>query len=155
MPASEDNDSVAQGRPGGANSKVKYVKVLCRRALIIIVSCAVIVGAAVGVSVLLNHGAMEAYEEYDTTLSDQSDQQRLLDIAEQVVLACSEDKLNEDLSGCQDICRGHMCCFEEDEYSCEDDEDKNCAVYGACEALVEDTLANYEDAMASEQDGRV
>mmetsp|Transcript_28305 Transcript_28305/g.51590 ORF Transcript_28305/g.51590 Transcript_28305/m.51590 type:complete len:155 (-) Transcript_28305:384-848(-) len=154
MPSSEENDSVAQGRPGGTNRRVKYAKVLCRRALIITVSGAVIVGAAVGISVLLNDGAMDAYEEYETT-SAQSDQQGLLDIAEQVVLACSEDNLNEDLSGCQNICRGHMCCFEDSDYSCEDDEDKNCAVYGGCEALIEDTLANYEDTLASEQDGRV
>eukprot|EP00579_Thalassiosira_antarctica_P029764 CAMPEP_0202029308 /NCGR_PEP_ID=MMETSP0905-20130828/63907_1 /ASSEMBLY_ACC=CAM_ASM_000554 /TAXON_ID=420261 /ORGANISM="Thalassiosira antarctica, Strain CCMP982" /LENGTH=279 /DNA_ID=CAMNT_0048593057 /DNA_START=78 /DNA_END=917 /DNA_ORIENTATION=- len=65
------------------------------------------------------------------------EQQQLLEIAERVVTACSENKLNGDMSECQKLCHSNMCCFESGEYSCEDDESKDCAVYAGCEALVQ------------------
>ena len=66
----------------------------------------------------------------------------LLEIAERVITACSEDKLNEDMKECQSLCHSRMCCFEESgsDYSCQLDTSKNCAVYAGCEALVEDIL---------------
>jgi len=64
------------------------------------------------------------------------EQQELLEVAESVVTACSEEQLDIDMGPCQTICHASLCCFEEEEYSCEDDEDKECAVYGGCEALV-------------------
>jgi len=65
------------------------------------------------------------------------EQQRLLELAQQVLSACSESKLNEDISDCQHLCRSNLCCFEKGQYSCEDDEEKECAVYAGCEALME------------------
>ena len=50
-------------------------------------------------------------------------------------MACSESKLEDNLSECQH-CTSHLCCFETDEYGCQDDASKDCAVYAACEALV-------------------
>ena len=54
--------------------------------------------------------------------------------------ACSENKLNEDMSECQKNCQSSICCFESGEYSSEEDEFKDCAVYAGCEALVEGAL---------------
>lgn len=65
-------------------------------------------------------------------------QQHLLDMAEQVVVACSESKLNDDASDCQHLCQHSSCCFERGGYSCEDDEEKDCAVYAGCGALVQE-----------------
>ena len=69
-------------------------------------------------------------------------EQQLLEIAERVITACSEDKLNEDMKECQSLCHSRMCCFEESgsDYSCQLDTSKNCAVYAGCEALVEGIL---------------
>ena len=64
----------------------------------------------------------------------------MLETAERVVMACSESKLNENLSDCQNLCTSHLCCFETGDYGCQDDASKDCAVYAACEALVEGVL---------------
>jgi hypothetical protein len=63
-------------------------------------------------------------------------QQTLLEVAERVVEACSEEMLNRDMSGCQRLCRSSMCCFEDGGYSCEEDKGRDCAAYAGCEALV-------------------
>ena len=64
-------------------------------------------------------------------------QQQMLEMAERVIIACSENRLDEDLAECQNLCHSKMCCFESGDYSCESDESKECAVYAGCEALVE------------------
>ncbi|KAL3779948.1 hypothetical protein ACHAW5_009431 [Stephanodiscus triporus] len=63
-------------------------------------------------------------------------QQKLLEVAERVVEACSEEMLNRDMSGCQRLCRSSMCCFEDGGYSCEEDKGRDCAAYAGCEALM-------------------
>lgn len=65
------------------------------------------------------------------------EQQRLLEISQEVLSACSESKLNEDISECQHLCRYKLCCFEKEKYNCVNDEEKECAVYAGCEALME------------------
>ena len=65
------------------------------------------------------------------------EQLRLLEIAEEVVLQCSEEIF--DTSGmeeCQRLCKDRLCCFDEGDYSCEEDKDLNCPVYAGCEALL-------------------
>ena len=64
-----------------------------------------------------------------------SPEQELLEVAERVVAACGEEMLDRDMSGCQRLCRSSMCCFGGD-YSCEEDEGRDCAAYAGCEALV-------------------
>ena len=61
-----------------------------------------------------------------------NNQQHLLEMAERVVTACSD---NGNRSDCRTMCDGYMCCFD----SCEDDERKQCAVYAGCEVLIETT----------------
>jgi len=63
-------------------------------------------------------------------------QQKLLEIAEMVIEACSEDALDEDMSQCQSLCHANMCCFEEEGYGCGAENDVDCAVYGGCQALL-------------------
>ena len=66
-----------------------------------------------------------------------SEQLRLLEIAEEVVLQCSEEMFDESgMEACQMLCHDRLCCFDEGDYSCEDDEEKNCPVYAGCEALL-------------------
>ena len=66
----------------------------------------------------------------------ESQEQKFLEIAERVIMACGEEALDQDRTGCQKICLSRMCCFESGEYSCEEDEGRYCAVYAGCEALV-------------------
>lgn len=65
-------------------------------------------------------------------------EQGLLEIAEQVILACGEENLsNGGFSDCHQLCLGKSCCFvEEGQYSCVDDESFNCPVYAGCETLL-------------------
>ena len=62
--------------------------------------------------------------------------QSLLESAEQVVTACSEVNLSIDMTECQQLCHGKLCCFDTGEFSCLEDETKNCAAYVGCEALI-------------------
>jgi len=67
--------------------------------------------------------------------------QEMLELAEQITTACGKSSLTDGSSSCQELCHDHMCCVEEDdEYSCRNDETKDCAVYAGCEALIEDDL---------------
>ena len=63
--------------------------------------------------------------------------QQRLERAERVVIACSEQHLNADISECQKLCHAKLCCFDSGEYSCKSDKKKDCAVHAGCEALVE------------------
>ena len=71
-----------------------------------------------------------------------NDEQQLLETAERVVIACSESKLDDNLSEYQKLCKSKLCCFENGDYGCQDDASKDCAVYAACEALVEGLLVD-------------
>jgi len=73
------------------------------------------------------------------------DEQQLLETAERVVMACSESKLNDNSSECQKLCKSKLCCFDEGDYGCQDDASKDCAVYAACEALVEGLAVGAAD----------
>lgn len=69
--------------------------------------------------------------------------QEMLELAEQITTACGTSSLitGSTSSSCQELCREHMCCVEQDEeYSCRKDEAMDCAVYAGCEALVKDDL---------------
>jgi len=134
---------------GGTTRKKSYrnASVFCRQALVIVAFVGIIIGASVGIrAVVISGGGPFNHSSLAVALATPSstvggsitvvlEQQRLLEIAERVVSACSEYKLNEDLSDCQKLCHSNMCCFEKGQYSCEDDESKDCAVYAGCEGL--------------------
>eukprot|EP00566_Odontella_aurita_P004620 CAMPEP_0113578310 /NCGR_PEP_ID=MMETSP0015_2-20120614/29402_1 /TAXON_ID=2838 /ORGANISM="Odontella" /LENGTH=765 /DNA_ID=CAMNT_0000482085 /DNA_START=135 /DNA_END=2432 /DNA_ORIENTATION=- /assembly_acc=CAM_ASM_000160 len=58
--------------------------------------------------------------------------------AENVIAACSSDKLQSDRGreGCEKLCINHLCCFAT-ENDCKGTLGTECLVYAACEALVE------------------
>eukprot|EP00984_Skeletonema_dohrnii_P028486 scaffold18493_cov135-Skeletonema_dohrnii-CCMP3373.AAC.3 len=81
--------------------------------------------------------------------------QEMLELAEQITLACGESSLlrsgsvssgggvdaRSGISTCQELCHNHMCCVEQDdEYSCKNDLTKDCAVYAGCVALIDDNF---------------
>jgi len=89
--------------------------------------------------------------------------QEMLELAEQITLACGESSLlrsgssvsssgsaggggggvdaRSGMSSCQELCHNHMCCVEQDdEYSCKNDIMKDCAVYAGCVALIDDNF---------------
>lgn len=76
---------------------------------------------------------------------ESSPEQQFLEIAERVIVACGEEALDHDRTGCQKLCHTRMCCFESGEYSCEEDESRYCAVYAGCEALVGFTAEMNEE----------
>ena len=117
----------------------------CRQVVVIIAIVSVICGASLAILFAVDRidepqtiqGAylVSTTDNVDEESSTQK-QQQLLEMAERVITACDEDKLNKDMSVCQHLCHGSMCCFETDEYGCQDDVSKDCAVYAGCEALV-------------------
>jgi len=86
----------------------------------------------------------------------QGQQQELLERAEQITSVCGKLSLlrrrissesdstgtgGTGMSSCQELCENHMCCVVEDEeYSCKNDENKDCGVYAGCEVLIKDNL---------------
>mmetsp|Transcript_26945 Transcript_26945/g.40066 ORF Transcript_26945/g.40066 Transcript_26945/m.40066 type:complete len:338 (+) Transcript_26945:130-1143(+) len=88
--------------------------------------------------------------------------QEMLELAEQITLACGESSLlrsgssfsssasagggggvdaRSGMSSCQELCHNHMCCVEQDdEYSCKNDVTKDCGVYAGCMTLIDDNF---------------
>lgn len=115
--------------PGGMGSAL-----FCRRTLSITALIAVITAASlvIGYAVVIHDPSTRPY-----SMSDGDQQQQFLEVAERVISACSEHSLDQDISECQKLCHGKLCCFDSGEYSCNDDEGMECAVYAGCEALVD------------------
>lgn len=117
--------------------KAGRVPPLCYRQMLIIVSLVGIIiaaSAAIGYAVLNSNGGEKAYSAPE---SDDSGGQTLLETAERINVVCSEYRLNNDRRDCQEMCYTKLCCFEEGDYSCVEDDREECAVYAGCEALVE------------------
>ena len=119
----------------------------CRQLLVIIAIVSVICGASLAIlyavgriddpQTIQGSYLVSTTDNVDEESSSTQKQQQLLEMAERVITACDEDKLNDDMADCQHLCHGSMCCFETDEYGCQDDVSKDCAVYAGCEALIE------------------
>lgn len=119
--------------PGGAVSSL-----MCRQVVILVALVGVIIGASVAIGfAVLRTSPDDAIPSVGANVASSSGGQDLLMIAERIVTSCSETKLNEDMTECQQLCHANMCCFESGEYNCENDESKNCAAHAGCEALVD------------------
>ena len=133
-----NTSSSSSSRLGGTGQHIRQI-------IVVVSLVAIIIGAslAIGYTVVNNNGT-SSQSSYLMANNEKEDKQEqtLLEIAERVITACSEDKLNEDMKECQNLCHSRMCCFEESgsDYSCQLDTSKNCAVYAGCEALVEGIL---------------
>lgn len=125
--------------PGGVGMTGPLV---AKQVLILLTLLGVIVGAcvAIGYAVLGAREVLPAVGENN---------EELLQTAERVITACSELQLNEDMSECQNLCHARMCCFDSGKYNCEKDQNKACAVFAGCEALVDGALL-YEDELDEE-----
>ena len=128
--------------PGGSGQNF-----LTKQLFILFMLLGVIIGScvAIGYAVL---GARERIPQVGENL--QFGNQQLLETAERVVTACSEGRLDEDMSDCQNLCHGKLCCFDSGKYNCDKDESKACAVFAGCEALVDGALL-YEDEIEDEE----
>ena len=106
------------------------------------------VAAMIGVLIALGGGDEGARATYAAGLREE--QERLLDIAERLVRACSKRRLSEDKSECRGLCGSDvMCCFEEGQHSCRDDEGKSCAAYTGYEVLVASSPVAGDNATAA------
>jgi len=58
-------------------------------------------------------------------------------LSEMILLACSRENLDSDMTKCQKLCHNMLCCFDEEEqYNCASAKGEECLVHAACEALV-------------------
>ena len=97
----------------------------------------IIVAASLVIGYAVLNGDPSKLPYFDASDDGIPEQQQLLEIAERVVTACSENELNDDGSECQQLCHSKLCCSLSGEYSCEEDNSKDCAVYAGCGALAE------------------
>jgi len=115
--------------PGGLGGR----SLIFRQTVIIFAIIGIIVAASVAIGYAVIGGDPGNMPSVDDGIPDQL----LLETAERVVTACSENILDVDRSVCQELCYSKLCCFQSGDYSCEEDISKDCAVYAGCEALVE------------------
>lgn len=145
----DDDKIVSSSMPTitGAQSKKKKVgsALLYRQVLMIVALVGIIAAAsvAIGYAVIRSDSPdqwMPSMRGGDASLQVENDnpqeQQQLLEIAERVITACAESRLDQNMSECQQLCHGRECCFEDENYTCEDDEKKNCGVYAGCANLM-------------------
>jgi hypothetical protein len=151
-------------RGGGGGRRAPYApppagaaaRVGCRQALILSSLVAIIAGASIAIGYAVVGSPPPSSSSSSSSSSSASGnmayldsggdgrggEQKLLEIAERVVVACSESALDADMSDCRALCRESMCCFQEDDdgdakYSCADDGSRNCAVYAGCSNLMD------------------
>ena len=148
------DDDIDNSIKVGNNSSNQYgptrkgTSLVCRQVVFAISVVAIIIGAGLMIGyVITNNDKPTINSSALLMVPNNNDEQQLLETAERVVIACSESKLDNNISECQKLCTSHLCCFETDEYGCQDDISKDCAVYAACEALVEGIVVE-----AAEQD---
>lgn len=72
-----------------------------------------------------------------------SHQQGMLQLAEEITIACGGDlHTSSSVTNCQQLCHQHICCVEQDdEYSCRNDAEKDCAVYAGCVVLIDEIFS--------------
>ena len=144
-----NNNNNKYGPSSSPSSAVDTSTPIIRKTAVIISLVGIIIGAsaAIGYTVINSATTVSLLSAASGSGggSESSRQQRLLEIAERVTTACDENKLNEDMSECQNLCNGRLCCFEKDEYGCQADAGKDCPVYAGCEALVEGVPVGAED----------
>jgi len=110
----------------------------CRQVMVLVSLVGIIAAASVAIGYAVMNGDPTGNGKSPIRSgSDGNREQELLEMAERVVTACAESKLDESMKECQKLCRSSMCCFEDGDYSCADDEKKDCAVYGGCVNLME------------------
>eukprot|EP00579_Thalassiosira_antarctica_P017372 CAMPEP_0201944994 /NCGR_PEP_ID=MMETSP0903-20130614/53678_1 /ASSEMBLY_ACC=CAM_ASM_000552 /TAXON_ID=420261 /ORGANISM="Thalassiosira antarctica, Strain CCMP982" /LENGTH=363 /DNA_ID=CAMNT_0048488053 /DNA_START=35 /DNA_END=1124 /DNA_ORIENTATION=- len=132
LEAAEEDQKQTKYGPGGVRSSH-----LCRQTITILSLVGIIVAASLAIGYAVINVDPSNFPYFAASDNGIPEQQELLEIAERVITACSENELNGDRSECQQLCHLKLCCFESGEYSCEEDESKDCAVYAGCKALVE------------------
>ena len=136
-------ESLEKGQKTNSNCRTRY-----RQVVVIVSLVGIILGSAVaiGYAVIGSGGDLNNVQSSYLSTSNNAGAQEELEIAERVISACGETNLNKDKSECQTLCHGSMCCFEnDDEYGCQDDLSKDCAVYAGCEALIEGMILDGID----------
>ena len=115
-----------------------------RQVVVIISLVGIILGSAVAIGYAVIGSGNNVQSSYLSTSNNGAQEE--LELAERVITACGDTNLNKDKSECQTLCHGSMCCFEnDDEYGCQDDLSKDCAVYAGCEALIEGIILDGVD----------
>ena len=115
-----------------------------RQVVVIISLVGIILGSAVAIGYAVIGSGNNVQSSYLSTSNKGAQEE--LELAERVISACGETNLINDKSECQTLCHGSMCCFEnDDEYGCQDDLSKDCAVYAGCEALIEGIILDGVD----------
>lgn len=86
----------------------------------------------------LAHSACTTLQSFPSQITKpyNTEKEKLV-LSEMILLACSREKLDTDMSSCQRLCKNMLCCFDEEEdYNCASVKGEECLVHAACEALV-------------------
>ena len=146
--ASDDDEIDDEALPAPGAPAATGRSCLWRSLALVAISLTILTaGVAIG-ALLVNSGPGATR---NATLRDAGgpaaqDLQRLLEIAERVVLACDARRRDEESDAeCRDLCEGNMCCVEGawDGASCRGGDTRVCAVYAGCEALLESTWPRH------------
>lgn len=133
-------DTVSTTNNQGRNGTRKACKVAVYASLVIVSIASVIIlisyFATSSQAALSSIVSADAVETTTLDVAEEKNQEMML-LAERIIRACSDFDIAGDVE-CEQLCESHMCCFDEnDETNCVTDENMDCAVHAACEALIE------------------
>ena len=130
------DDEVEKKSDSDDSSEIAAVRAksnFCRTLLVVLLVAGAVVGASVGIAFLVTDGDPLAHRS--ATLELQEEAQRLLELAESIVVACSDPTNDE----CSELCDANMCCMSGIDHGdpCDDGISRECAVYAGCRALLD------------------
>ena len=142
-----DDGDEEDGGDGKTSSIQKNMKTKCLvRCQAIVLASSIAVGITTAVVLVLLLGDNHLHNDKGNAIKQfaysSTHQQDMLELAEQITIACGGDSSMYSMSNCQHLCREHMCCVEQEEkYSCKNDVTRDCAVYAGCVVLIDDSFA--------------
>jgi len=108
-----------------------------RQLLVVVLVVGIIVGASVGIGLLVTDGDPLARRSAALELQEaqRQDAQRLLELAESVVVACGHGG-GGGIAACRRLCEANMCCIDHED-PCNDGISRKCVAYAGCMALLD------------------
>ena len=147
LDVNELTDDDGDSKDGNMSSSTVARK---RRKRLVVATIGMLFVAAVLAGVLVNNSnnsdntTMPSRANLQVSYTPPTKEQKLLDTAEQILTACSEEQLTQDKSDCESLCNGKMCCFEVETNEKSNCKEKDCPAYAGCESLLTGATKNVD-----------
>ena len=134
-PEAPEEEEESENDDSSAHTASRARQSFCRKLLVVALAVGIILGSSVGIGLLVTGGDLRAHRSAALDLQEAQDRQeaqRLLELAESIVVACSDPTNDE----CPALCDANMCCINHGD-PCGDGIKRECAAYAGCRALLD------------------